>query len=605
MSTPARTPGARIGGDGVTFRLWAPQANSVELYLPDDNAVLPMEHGDHGYHTVHAPRARAGSRYFFRRDGADYPDPASRFQPEGVHGPSQVVDFSTVPWTDRGFEPPSLSSLAIYELHIGTFTPEGTFAAAAARLPELAELGVTAVEVMPIAEFSGRRNWGYDGVALYAAESSYGGPLEFARFVNTAHEAGIAVLLDVVFNHFGPEGNYSGQFGPYLTDRYHSPWGDAVNVDGPGSDEVREFFHGCLRHWMEDCHVDGFRLDAIEQIHDESAVPFLAQLTARVEEYGRTAGKRHLVMAESDLNDRRVVLPRDAGGFGMDAAWSDDFHHAVHAHLTGERNGYYADFGTPELIARAIERGWCYAWDYSVARDRHHSNDPSSVRTGALVFCTQNHDQVGNRMLGERLRTLVGSDAERAARALLLLLPYVPLIFMGQEYGEERPFLYFVDHRDEELLRATRDGRAREFAAFHAAGTPPDPGAPETRERSVLEWSAPGEELALTRKLLSLRRQYDCFRPAPPDEPDVARTARCQGNTLVVRLDGTRSSGLIITNLSDTAAVLTPPATASLVVALASGREAGGRIRATDQLRLGPYEFLAGVWPARSASSDR
>lgn len=600
------SPGARVDSDGsVSFALWAPRLEHVDLRLVDDDVTIPMERGDRGSFSLRTDRAQPGSRYLFRTPAGEFPDPASRSQPEGVHGPSEVVDFRELSWADAGFEPPPSSRLVVYELHVGTFTPAGTFAAAASRMRELAALGITAVEVMPIAEFAGGRNWGYDGVALYAADSSYGGPLEFARFVDAAHAAGVAVLLDVVFNHFGPEGNYSGQFGNYTSDRYRTPWGDAVNLDGPGSDEVREFFHGCLDHWMRDCHVDGFRLDAIHEIHDESAVPFLSELTERVKAFGRRSGRRKIVIAESDLNDRRVVEPCDGGGRGMDAAWTDDFHHAVHAHLTGERNGYYADFGGVERIARAIEEGWCYSWDYSAARGRRHGNSPAGLPTRAFVFCTQNHDQVGNRMLGERLRTLAGAPAERAARAILLLSPYVPLLFMGQEYGEERPFLYFVDHTDPDLLAATREGRKREFAAFHASGAPPDPGALETVAASVLE-PAENDDLRLTRDLLALRRAHDCFRPADHGEPEVDRRARTIGDTLVVELRGSTRGGLVAANLgAGESNEARPSADAEVVFSLAPRVPVGSLVEPGQSLRLEPYEVVAAVWPAGGRRSNR
>ncbi|MFW5742468.1 MAG: malto-oligosyltrehalose trehalohydrolase, partial [Spirochaetota bacterium] len=575
-------PGPRVEADGsVTFTVWAPRAGDVELYLVDAGEVLPMKPRERGYYFLRTDRAGPGTPYLFRLDGTDYPDPASRSQPDGVHGPSRVVDFSLVEWHDEEFVPHDLADLVIYEMHVGTFTPEGTIAAAAQRLPQLAELGITAVEVMPVAEFPGRRNWGYDGVSLYAADSSYGGPLAFARFVDAAHAAGLSVLLDLVFNHFGPEGNYSGRFGDYTTGKYRSPWGDAVNVDGPGSDEVRAFFFGCAEHWLVDCHVDGFRLDAIHEIHDESAIPFLSQLSDRVARIGEETGRPRLLIAESGLNDRRVVEPTDRGGRGMDAAWSDDFHHAIHSHVTGETEGYYADFGPIEQVARAVELGWCLAWDYSNAHRRHHGNDPSSLPRRRFVFCTQNHDQVGNRMLGERLRSLAGPSADRAARALGLLVPYVPLVFMGQEYGEERPFLYFVDHTDPDLLEATRKGRAREFAAFASQGTPPDPGAEETFRRSVLDWpgaygalvagenqdarpagayanGGPADELALTRALLALRRRYDCFRPGRAGEPEVEPRSWSSQSCVVVDLRGPSTRALVVANLG------TQPATVEL-----------------------------------------
>jgi len=584
------SPGARCNADGtISFVLWAPRVESAELHLVDEDEVLAMERRDNGYFSITTERAAAGSRYFFRRDGDDFPDPASVSQPDGVHGASQVLDFSDVSWSDSTFVPPSTDSLVIYELHVGTFTEAGTFAAAAERLGELASLGVTAVEVMPIAEFAGNRNWGYDGVAWFAAQSSYGGTLAFARFVDAAHAEGLAVLLDVVFNHFGPEGNYSGQFGDYTTSRHRTPWGDAINLDGAGSDEVRAFMLACLDHWVSDCHVDGFRFDAVHEIHDESAVPFLSQLAERFSDT--------VLIVESDLNDRRLVFPTDAGGRGMHAAWADDFHHSVHALLTGERGGYYADFGAMEHLTRTVEQGWFYSWDYSIARRRHHGNDPAGLPGRAFVFCTQNHDQVGNRMLGERLRSLVGVQAERAARVLLLLSPYVPLLFMGQEYGEERPFLYFVDHTDPDLLAATRDGRRREFSAFHAHGEAPDPGSVETRNASVLAWPTESEDREITRAILKLRREYDCFRPAAEGLPEVSRRARADGSVLLVRLRAVETEGLVIVNLGNERRAISPAAVlegveGELVFSTSRAGAVGSAVNPDSELELEGYDAL-------------
>ena len=612
--------GANLLPDGtVRFILWAPLADSVDLHLVGDGTAITMEDVGGGYFQAVTDRARGGSRYWYRIGDDELPDPASRSQPDGVHGPSEVVDFQAVSWTDADFEPPDTSTLVLYELHVGTFTSEGTFAAASARLESLAALGVNAVEVMPIAEFAGSRNWGYDGVAIFAAESSYGGPLEFARFVDAAHAAGLAVILDVVLNHFGPEGNYTGRFGTYTTEKYRTPWGAAINFDGPGSDEVRRFYLDCLGHWMSDCHVDGFRLDAIHEIHDESAVPFLSEVSDLVRSYSRTTGKPRILIAESDLNDRRVVEPVSKGGLGMDAAWADDFHHAVHAHLTGERNGYFADFGGIEHIARTLESGWSYAWDYSASRGRRHGNDPAGLPASAFVFCTQNHDQIGNRMLGERLCVLAGRDADRVARALLLLSPYVPLLFMGQEYGEERPFLYFVDHTDPDLLEATRAGRAREFAAFHRDGTPPDPGSPETRDRSVLRWPDPDDDAAaaearLTTRLIGLRRRYDCFRPAAEGGSEVTRRVWRNEPFLFVRCSGSSSAGLVIANLSPESAQIVPasvlgageaPVPAEIVCSLGDSRRTGTALEPNESLRLGPYDLVAAVGLRRRRSSHR
>jgi maltooligosyltrehalose trehalohydrolase len=531
-------------------------------------SYVPMHPVGRGYFEATAA-APAGSRYTFRVDGdREFPDPASQYQPDGVHEASEVVDHTKFEWSDRDFVPPPLNQYVVYELHVGAFTPEGTLDAAAARLPQLRDLGINAVEVMPLAQFPGSRNWGYDGVYPYAVQSSYGGPDAFRRFVDASHEVGIAVILDVVYNHLGPEGNYCAQYGDYFTDRYRTPWGAAVNVDGSGSDEVRSFFTNNLIHWMDRYHVDAFRLDAVHQIHDESAVPFLSDLSRAVRGFSEASGKPHYIIAESDLNDRRIVAPYDSGGLGLDSSWSDDFHHAVHACLTGERRGYYADFGEVDHVARALTQGWSYAWDYSVHRERRHGNSPTGLPSRAFVFCTQNHDQVGNRMLGERLRALAGVGADRLARSLLLLAPYVPLIFMGQEYGEDRPFLYFVDHGDPELLQATREGRRREFAEFHGAGAIPDPGARETLEHSTLDWESRergdhADDLRLTRRLLSLRREYDCFRPAPIDGVDPQRSSHVAGQLLVAEFRGERHLGLVVANFSEasrTTTVASPPA---------------------------------------------
>lgn len=547
----ARIPGAEVIEGGVSFLLWAPRAESVDVHIHrDDNQtgtragalgapsldepplLLPMNRGADGYFSLRTNLASPGSRYTYRINGdSQFPDPASSWQPDGVHAPSAVVDHAAFRWTDDEFRGRAPEELVLYELHVGAFTADGTFDAAVPRLAALADLGVTAVEVMPIAQFPGSRNWGYDGVYPYAVQSSYGGPEGFRRFVDAAHAAGLAVVLDVVYNHLGPEGNYSAQFGIYFTDRYRTPWGDAVNFDGSGSDQVRRHFIANIEHWMERYHVDGFRLDAVHEIHDEAAIPFLAELGQAVHDYAEHTGTRRFVIAESDLNDRRVIEPAERNGLGMDAVWADDFHHAVHARLTGERRGYFSDFGELKHIARCLVSGWSYAGEFSVHRGRRHGNRPDGIPPARFVFCTQNHDQIGNRMLGERLRTIAGAEADRLARSLLLLSPYIPLLFMGQEYGEERPFLYFVDHTDAGLLEETREGRKREFAEFHDTGVPPDPAEEQTLARCVLQWErkSDGEyavDEELTRTLLALRKQYDCFRPAAPSQESAASARR-------------------------------------------------------------------------------
>ena len=621
-------PGATLTAEGVSFLCWAPKAQTVEVALASPTggpARLGMDPTGNGYFRVVTDRAGAGTRYTYRIDGQRvFPDPASASQPDGVHDASEVVDHRRFEWTDGDFSAPDLADLVLYELHVGTFTAEGTFDAAVPRLSALSELGVTAVEIMPVAQFPGARNWGYDGVYPFAVQTSYGGPEGLRRFVDAAHGAGIAVVLDVVYNHFGPEGNYSGQFGDYFTDRYRTPWGDAVNVDGAGSDAVRWFFLSNLRHWMERYHIDGFRLDAVHEIHDESAIPFLAEVGEAVHEFGLRSGRPRFVIAESDLNDRRIVEPIERHGMGLDAAWADDFHHAVHAALTGERRGYFADFGALEHIARSVAGGWSYRGEYSTHRERRHGNSPAGVPPARLVFCTQNHDQVGNRMMGDRLVSLVGRHADRLSRSLLLLSPAVPLLFMGQEYGEERPFLYFVDHGDPELLAATREGRAREFSAFQDEGAPPDPGDSTTMAASVLRWNSrlEGEhavDLELTTRLLALRRRYDCFRPGPLGAAAASigvsgatlpeRRAVVLGSCVVLFSAGQRDSGIVVANFLDRSATVAAEGIAS---ALGIGfpldeldwvfhlRRADSPIR-SGGIELEAFDLAAAVDPRSSA----
>lgn len=519
---PARASlplGAHIAGSDATFCLWAPNARSVELVLAHPRAgTLPMLQ-DGEYFSARLGDVEPGQRYGFRLDGGDVlPDPASRFQPDGVHGLS-ALHPSDFPWTDREWRGLALDDYVFYELHVGTFTPEGTLDAAAARVVELRDLGITAVELMPVAQFPGTRNWGYDGVQPFAVHNSYGGPDALKRFVDRCHAEGIAVCLDVVYNHLGPEGNYLSRFGPYFTDRYHTPWGGALNFDGPGSDEVRAFFIASALQWIEEFHVDALRLDAIHAIIDHSAQPFLRELADRVRECGSRLGRRVVVIAESDLGDPRVVRSASEGGLGMDAQWLDDFHHALHTVLTGERTGYYRDFGRLEQLARAYARGFVYAGEYSEFRQRRHGAPTTSVAPRQFVVYAQNHDQIGNRMLGDRLAAGLTFDQLKLAAAAVLLGPFTPLLFMGEEYGETAPFAYFVSHSDEELLEAVRRGRAEEFADFAWAGEPPDPHAESTFRSAVLDWTlrTHGEHavlLGLHRELLRVRREMRMLRPS-------------------------------------------------------------------------------------------
>jgi maltooligosyltrehalose trehalohydrolase len=510
--------GARLLDDGsCAFRVWAPNAERVEVVLVDEARAEPLTPAQRGYHVAVVAGVAHGTRYRFRLDDAnELPDPASRLQAEGVHGPSTVVDHR-FPWHDHDWSGLPLDEYVIYELHVGTFSEAGTLDAAADRLGELRELGITAVELMPVAQFPGDRNWGYDGVYPYATQSSYGGPLALKRFVDRCHYHGLAAILDVVYNHLGPEGNYLPAFGPYFIDTYRTPWGDALNFDGPHSDEVRELFIRNALQWVDEFHFDALRLDAVHAIFDMSAQPFLQQLADRVHALGAAAGRHVILIAESDLGDPRMVRPREGGGLEMDAQWLDDFHHAVHTLLTHESDGYYADFGGIDALVSCLNRGFVYAGEYSRYRRRSHGAPAPDISPSQFVVCSQNHDQIGNRMIGDRLASGLEPAALRLAAATTILSPFTPLLFMGEEYGETAPFPYFVSHSDEALVEAVRSGRREEFAAFAWAGEPPDPQAADTFASARLRWprlESPAHAAlrAYYRELLRLRRELPRHR---------------------------------------------------------------------------------------------
>lgn len=506
-------PGAQsIGGEECHFRVWAPLARTVELQLESPTRHFePMQRAANGYFHCVARGVPPDSTYFYRLDGnTSRPDPASRSQPQGVHGASQVIR-PHFDWQDSGWKGLPLDRLVIYELHAGTFTREGTFDAIIPRLAALKELGVNTIELMPVAQFPGNRNWGYDGVYPFAAQNSYGAVDGLRRLVNACHGLGLCVALDVVYNHLGPEGNYFRNFAPYFTDRYHTPWGEALNFDGPFSDDVRRFFIANALYWIGDCHIDALRLDAIHAIVDTSAVPFLEELAHEVQSLGAKLGRAVHVIAESDLNDARIVRPRALGGFGHDAQWSDDFHHSLHTLLTSEKAGYYESFGSIEHLAKAYTSGFVYSGQYSPYRQCRYGNSSCDVPARRFVVFAQNHDQVGNRALGDRLSAIVSFEKLKLAAGAVLLSPFVPLLFMGEEYGETAPFQYFVSHNDSSLIEAVRKGRKEEFARFGWQQDIPDPQSPETFNRSRLNWSLRdgGKHLTLRSfyaELLALRQ---------------------------------------------------------------------------------------------------
>ena len=507
-------------------RVWAPSAQQVELLV--GNRAIPMRRGPGDWWEAPPGSLSAGQDYWFRLGGPDgkrLPDPRSPWQPEGVHGPSRHVDHAAFEWTDRHWQARPLASTVIYELHVGTFTPEGTFDAVIQRLDHLVDLGITHVELMPVAEFLGNYGWGYDGAALFAPHHAYGGPEALKRLVDACHAKGLGVLLDVVYNHLGPSGNYLPQFGPYFTDRYNTPWGWALNFDGPDCEEVRQFFCDNAIMWLRDYHFDGLRLDAVHAIVDMSATPFLEQLATAVDELKAHLGRHLILIAESDLNDPRVVRPWELGGFGIDAQWSDDIHHALHTVLTGEREGYYADFGSLADLATAMTQPFVYAGRHSQVRRRRHGRPPINLSAHRFVACLQNHDQLGNRARGERVCHLVNVDRAKIGAALVLLSPYVPMLFQGEEWGASSPFQYFVDFRDEPALaKSVCEGRQREFAHFNwDPGQIPDPTDPATFLRSKLAWDELDglqhrELVSWHRQLIRLRRQVWALTTGRLDE---------------------------------------------------------------------------------------
>jgi maltooligosyltrehalose trehalohydrolase len=506
------------------FEVWAPFAKRVSVNA--GGTVQAMKGpDDRDWWRLEVEEACVGADYGFLvdDDARCYPDPRSQWQPNGVHGLSRVYDQMAFAWRDARFQAPPLASGILYELHIGTFTPEGTFDAAAGKLDYLAGLGVTHIELMPVAAFDGRHGWGYDGVALNAVHAPYGGPDGLKRLVNAAHGKGLAVLLDVVYNHFGPSGNYTGKFGPYVVDTHRTPWGGAVNLEDAESDEVRRFFCDNALMWLRDFHIDGLRIDAVHAFVDRSATHFLEQLATEVEAFEASTARRLTLIAESDLNDPRVVTPREAGGLGIDAQWSDDFHHALFTALVpGERQGYYADFGWLGQLAKAVEQTFVYDGVYSRYRRRIHGKPPTGLLKHRFLGYIQNHDQVGNRAMGDRISHIAGLDRAKIAAALVLTSPFVPLLFQGEEWAASTPFQYFADHDDRELARAVSEGRKREFAAFGwDPARIPDPENPAAFEASKLKWEeaarpSHAEMLAWYRALIRLRRCTPCLNDGTP-----------------------------------------------------------------------------------------
>ena len=498
----------------TTFSVWAPDAGEVHLVL-DDRRLAMSRHGRPGWWVLDVPDAGDGSDYAFAVDGGEpTPDPRSLWQPEGVHGRSRSYDHGRFAWSDTGWRGSALPGSVVYEMHVGTFTPEGTFDAAVERLDHLVDLGVDHIEVLPVNAFPGRHGWGYDGVHLWAVHDPYGGPDAFKRFVDACHARGLGVVLDVVYNHLGPSGNYLSRFGPYFTEKHHTPWGAAVNLDDAGSDEVRRWIVENALMWLRDYHVDGLRVDAVHALVDDRAVHLLEDLSAEVDTLAAAVHRPLFLVAESDLNDPKMVLPREAGGYGVHAQWSDDFHHALHALLTGERQGYYCDFGPLPVLAKTLTQVFLHDGTMSTFRGRRHGRpvDTRIVPGSRFLGYLQDHDQIGNRATGDRVSALLSPGLLRVGMTLVLTAPFTPMLFMGEEWGAATPWQFFTDHQEPALAEAVREGRRREFGEHGwAPGEVPDPQDPATFERSKLDWAEPEKDahagmLAYTKALLALRR---------------------------------------------------------------------------------------------------
>lgn len=509
------------GEEKTEFCVWAPFAKSLEVVLENDKEPLALTKDEAGYWS-RIENVSPGTLYKFRIDEQEeFPDPASLSQPHGVHSWSQIIDPKAHIWKDKSWKGRELNQMIIYEVHVGTFTPAGTFEAIIDKLDHLEELGVNTIELMPVAQFPGTRNWGYDGVYPFAAQDSYGGVDGLKKLIDTCHSRGFSVLLDVVYNHLGPEGNYISQYGPYFTDKYHTPWGSAINFDDEYSDHVRNHFLQNALMWLEDFHFDGLRLDAVHEIIDRGAKHFLKELSEKADELETKTERKYVLIAESDLNDTKLIKDYSLGGFGLEGQWVDDFHHSLHTILTGEDAGYYADFGKMEFLAKAFNQAFIYDGIYSPFRKKTVGNSPQDMSPSNFVICIQNHDQVGNRLLGERLGELLSFEKQKLAAATMLSAPFVPMFFMGEEFGEKNRFQYFVSHGDEDLVKAVQEGRKKEFEYFfhaHSDTDFPDPQAEVTFQNSKLNWHFREEEqknrlFEFYKELIKLKKQgaFDLF----------------------------------------------------------------------------------------------
>ncbi len=539
LNTKQRTIGVNFNTSGqAEIVLWAPRAKEVALYLATNNVSLPLNSGEFGYWTLQTDSLRAGDRYYFVLDGGKkLADPCSLSQPEGVHGPSEAVDLKSFNWTDDTYAHIPLKEYIIYELHIGTFTSEGTFGALADKLDYLVGLGITAIEIMPVSQFSGERNWGYDGVFPFCAQHSYGGHRELRQLVDACHRKGVAVILDVVYNHIGPEGNRLADFGAYFTEKYNTPWGNAINFDDAWCDGVRQFYTENVLMWFRDFHIDALRIDAAHAIKDLSPVHILQEIKVQVDLLSQETGRRYDLIVELDLNDNRFINPISQGGFGMDAQWIDEFHHALRVSSGQERTGYYSDFDGIKSLAKAYLDAYVYDGAYSPHRKKKFGGKAKGNPGQQFVVFSQNHDHVGNRMLGERTSVLVSFEMQKLLAGAVMASPYIPLLFMGEEYAETNPFQYFVDHSDPELAQAVREGRRSEFAAFHLEGEAPDPLSVHTFEQSKLQWDLIKSEphktmLQFYKALIKIRKRQPALRE--PEREHVSVEYSVEKQTIIL-----------------------------------------------------------------------
>jgi len=590
-----------LGVRRCRFTVWAPEKETMVLHIvsPTDKKIA-MEKDTLGYFTVELDDIEAGSHYYYMPDGGgDCPDPCSYYQPEGVHGPSEVVDHDDHVWTDIQWKGMQLKDLVLYELHIGTFTPEGTFEAAIRCLDDLLETGVNAIEIMPISQFPGDRNWGYDGVLPYAAQNTYGGPRGLKKLVDACHAKGIAVYLDVVYNHFGPEGNVLTKFAPYFTDRYTTLWGDAINFDGPYSDGVREYFCNNAIYWLRHFHIDGLRLDAIHGMYDFGAVHFWELLHDAVEEESRRMGRQLYLIAESDLNNPKIIKHPEAGGYGFNAQWLDDFHHALYTLINKADRERFFDFGSVEQLSKAYVHGFVHSGEYTPFRKRKYGASTACMPGDRFIVFNQNHDQVGNRADGARLATLINFELQKVAAAALLLSPYVPMLFMGEEYGEDNPFHYFVSHTDPELVNAVKAGRKKEFEAWHGNVEPADPQSEKTFAASKLSWGkrVVGNHknlLGWNKMLIALRKKHAAMQSFSKDDIQVYIISDGSFGLHRRSADG-RAHLFALFNISDEPASWPVAAPVDGLALIADSRLGAGPVVAQQVLKRSEYVAIPGA----------